>query len=397
MGVISVQTDANVFRFGTQSLKCITGDTGDNAIYPADPVAVQPDESRTFSAYIKTEAPITDGSIYLRVAQGGLFTPVLIESDPITDTASDPAADADGWLRVIVTLTIPSGVFTVRPYLQYTGTTALQVFWVDGIKFERGAVASIWQENIVSGRAVVDQSGFIVDASKGGIVRYLGAAGGSRDTVSLGDHGLVFGGDTEVYSPATGELSVDGQVLAGVPSGAMVMWGAAAAPSGWLLCDGTSYLRADYADLFAVIGTTYGSADGTHFNVPDLRQRFPLGKAASGTGSALGGTGGAIDHTHTGASHTHTSASHSHSHSHQTPFSGEGTGIFFKATPAFGEGSSYTPNQYANTGNPTGTSNYDNTDTDASATTPGATGATTPGAGGTGNPPYLVVNFVIKV
>src|SRR5262245_19026075 len=48
--------------------------------------------------------------------------------------------------------------------------------------------------------------------------------------------------------------------------------------SGWLLCDGASYLRSGtYASLFAAIGTTYGSADGTHFNVPDFRGRVPAG------------------------------------------------------------------------------------------------------------------------
>lgn len=51
----------------------------------------------------------------------------------------------------------------------------------------------------------------------------------------------------------------------------------------WLLCDGASLLRADYPDLFTVIGTTYGAADGTHFNVPDLRGRVAV-NAGSGPG-----------------------------------------------------------------------------------------------------------------
>lgn len=85
----------------------------------------------------------------------------------------------------------------------------------------------------------------------------------------------------------------------------------------WLLCDGASVLRADYPDLFAVIGTTYGSADGSHFNLPDLRSRIPLG---AGTGSglstyALGATGGEETHTLTNAespTHSHTDSGHSH-------------------------------------------------------------------------------------
>jgi microcystin-dependent protein len=86
------------------------------------------------------------------------------------------------------------------------------------------------------------------------------------------------------------------------PPGAVQAFAGAAAPAGWLLCDGASYLRTDQAALFAVIGTTYGAADGTHFNVPDLRGRAVFGReasasritAASGiTSTSLGATGGA--------------------------------------------------------------------------------------------------------
>lgn len=57
-----------------------------------------------------------------------------------------------------------------------------------------------------------------------------------------------------------------------------------AIPVGTLLCDGASYLRADYADLYALIGNTYGSADIAHFNVPDLRGRTVV---SAGTGAGL--------------------------------------------------------------------------------------------------------------
>jgi hypothetical protein len=75
------------------------------------------------------------------------------------------------------------------------------------------------------------------------------------------------------------------------PAGSILMYGAGSAPSGWLLCNGASYLRATYAALFAVIGTTFGAADGTHFNVPDFTGRFPA-QANGGTIAALGSTGG---------------------------------------------------------------------------------------------------------
>lgn len=92
----------------------------------------------------------------------------------------------------------------------------------------------------------------------------------------------------------------------GPAAGTILFNAAASAPAGTLLCQGQAVSRTTYADLFAAIGTTFGAGDGeTTFNLPDLRQRFPLGVAASGTGNALGATGGAIDHTHTGPSHTH--------------------------------------------------------------------------------------------
>ncbi len=88
-------------------------------------------------------------------------------------------------------------------------------------------------------------------------------------------------------------------------TGGIIMYGGSSAPSGYLMCDGTAVSRTTYSTLFGIIGTTFGTGDGsTTFNVPDLRQRFPLGKATSGTGSTLGATGGTIDHTHD----SHTSA-----------------------------------------------------------------------------------------
>lgn len=48
--------------------------------------------------------------------------------------------------------------------------------------------------------------------------------------------------------------------------------------SGWLLCDGQAVSRTDYAVLFALIGTNFGTGDGsTTFNVPDYRGKFLRG------------------------------------------------------------------------------------------------------------------------
>lgn len=84
------------------------------------------------------------------------------------------------------------------------------------------------------------------------------------------------------------------------PTGAMIMYGGASAPTGWLLCDGSAVSRTTYANLFSAIGTAYGVGDGsTTFNLPNLVSKFARG-GTPGTG------GGADTHTHTSAAHSHT-------------------------------------------------------------------------------------------
>ena len=70
--------------------------------------------------------------------------------------------------------------------------------------------------------------------------------------------------------------------------------------------------------FFAVIGTTYGSADGTHFTLPNLKGKVVVGVNASETEfNVLGGTGGEKTHLLTGAEsgeagHNHTQNAHHH-------------------------------------------------------------------------------------
>ena len=101
-----------------------------------------------------------------------------------------------------------------------------------------------------------------------------------------------------------------------LPSGMIVQFGGASAPSGWLLCDGSVVSQTTYANLFTAIGTTFntGGEGVGNFRLPDFRLRFPLGKAGPGFGfaSVLGGSGGAWDHTHVAAAHTHNMGNHTH-------------------------------------------------------------------------------------
>lgn len=60
--------------------------------------------------------------------------------------------------------------------------------------------------------------------------------------------------------------------------GTIQLWGAAAAPTGALLCQGQAVSRTTYAALFAIIGTTFGVGDNsTTFNVPNFQGVVPKG------------------------------------------------------------------------------------------------------------------------
>ncbi len=84
---------------------------------------------------------------------------------------------------------------------------------------------------------------------------------------------------------------------AGLPVGTITFYGGnTTAPNGWLLCDGSEVAQATYPSLFAVIGSTYGTAGAGNFKVPDLRGRAPIGVGTgdgggtSGSGTVTGGT-----------------------------------------------------------------------------------------------------------
>ena len=88
-----------------------------------------------------------------------------------------------------------------------------------------------------------------------------------------------------VYENDNGNLKlISGATLyADAPIGSIVAYGGATAPNGWLLCQGQAISRTDYAELFAAIGTAYGSGDGsTTFNVPDGREATIKGAGLTG-------------------------------------------------------------------------------------------------------------------
>jgi microcystin-dependent protein len=223
-----------------------------------------------------------------------------------------------------------------------------------------------------------------------------------------------------------------------VPAGVISAFGGSSLPSGYLWCNGDEVSRATYAGLFTAIGVTWGSTSGTTFTLPNLKDRFLVGKADMGTttdaaiiDSLLTSTSlaatydgeGAIDtitlaeanipaHTHSfsfsgtsgsgGVDHTHTfSDSFSVTFNDSSWVSSVGT-----STDNFaGGGSSAVEEVDANTDTLTGSgsvsgttsasSAYLHTHTISGSGTTGSTGSTTAFTVAI-LPPCAVVNYIIK-
>jgi microcystin-dependent protein len=87
--------------------------------------------------------------------------------------------------------------------------------------------------------------------------------------------------------------------------GQIIIWVNADEPINALYCDGSTYERVDYPELYSAIDPIY-HLDSNSFIVPDFRLRFPYGGSNS---SDIGSEGGEAEHTLTVGeipAHTHT-------------------------------------------------------------------------------------------
>lgn len=182
---------------------------------------------------------------------------------------------------------------------------------------------------------------------------------GGTVTVNTYPRDQVWWGSTErmdvagLTVPTTADFSAGGSTLAAllntaVPAGTVVMWATDTPPSGWLECNGSSLLRATYAGLFTAIGTVYGAADSTHFNLPDLRGRFMRGwdnskgtdpDAATRTAvTATGATMTAGDHVGTEQDNQIQSHRHTYGYAGVVSFSATGAVVRPDATTNYNTG-----------------------------------------------------------
>ena len=81
---------------------------------------------------------------------------------------------------------------------------------------------------------------------------------------------------------ASSTTAAGNEVAPLLPVGSIIVWPETTAPAGWEIADGTAKSRTTFAGLFALIGTDYGTGDGsTTFNLPNFKDRLALGKGTN--------------------------------------------------------------------------------------------------------------------
>lgn len=183
----------------------------------------------------------------------------------------------------------------------------------------------------------------------------------------------------------SGNLSFS--IVEGVPTGSVFCLAVNTVPTGYVKCNGASYSRTGtYAALFAVIGTTYGSVDGNHFNVPDLRGEFVRGfddGRGVDSGRSINDPQGGENAQHNHAASSSVSES-SHTHNMRGLALNGGSG---SVAITLGSGQSYQ----------IGYSNSISSRTSGSATTGLSVSTTTSNQGSEARPRNIAMLYIIKI
>ena len=207
--------------------------------------------------------------------------------------------DKLGKLRIVASTTINAStpkVIVVNPTDGYSISTGLlkgSIFSNYAEKVIGVAVSSIALNTVgeIVGRGIIAANGFDATSASVGDNVYVDSSG----NLTLAVTQLLIGNIASATNPGIIYIDVNAvntPYLVGqssIPVGSVYAFLGAAAPTGYLLCDGLSYLVANYPGLHGVIGYNYGGS-GLNFNVPDYRGMFLRGTGTHGTlAKAAGG------------------------------------------------------------------------------------------------------------
>ena len=214
-------------------------------------------------------------------------------------------------IAVLMALTADASaqVFSSLPYNLQNGTNA-----------DASQVMANFNQIVSNGNANVAKNGANADITGLSALSSGSAALPALRFSAAPSTGVYYDGTNLGFSVGSAEQSWVPPATAATPAAVFVagevrMYAMAACPTGWLEADGSSLLRAGtYAGLFANLSTTWGSVDGTHFNIPDLRGTVPrawdhgrgLDPATPAFAAYEADTYAAHNHGVTDPGHTHT-------------------------------------------------------------------------------------------
>lgn len=76
----------------------------------------------------------------------------------------------------------------------------------------------------------------------------------------------------------TSDDDTSGVMIESLPIGAIIPYSSKSVPEGFLECNGQAVSRTKYINLFNILGTTFGSGDGsTTFNLPNIKGKTLVG------------------------------------------------------------------------------------------------------------------------
>lgn len=109
-------------------------------------------------------------------------------------------------------------------------------------------------------------------------------------TVTISWDGGASIGSGNITSVKIGLQAINSPAPTNIQTGGVIMWSTSTIPDTWLLADGSFISKTTYASLWNAIGSTYGTPSATQFYLPNLSDKFVVGK---GSTYSLGATGGA--------------------------------------------------------------------------------------------------------
>ena len=234
-----------------QWIQATTGSEGETVVnygIKATAGSTQPTSAAVHDLWYNT----TDKSLYINVKPQGSNTPVWTKSHDITNPS-----------------TFVTGI-TAGTGLSVTGTAAAPVIGAaTATTATSGAIkiATVTEALTGEDKTVALTPGVLKEA----IQTYIATA----STTNSG--GIAIATAAEVTAGTVTNKAVTPQTLkqalpdAGVPTGTIIEYAGAGAPTGYLQCNGAAVNRITYIKLFQLVGTKFGLGNGAStFSLPNL-------------------------------------------------------------------------------------------------------------------------------